>query len=88
VIGPAPAQGKFTGWLESSRNPAWDGVTRAVCTLPVAAISAAPPALGNSTLAAFSFSASDRAAPRVIAPRGAHVLPHVGHSARLLCLAD
>ena len=54
-------QGNFSGWLESSSNPAWDGVSRTVCVLPVAAIAAAPPPLGNSSLATFIFASSDRA---------------------------
>ncbi|KAK9836281.1 hypothetical protein WJX81_001826 [Elliptochloris bilobata] len=54
-------QGNFSGWLESSYNPAWDGVARTVCLLPVAAISAAPPPLGNASLATFTFASSDPA---------------------------
>ena len=54
-------QGNFSGWLESTSNPAWDGVSRTVCVLPVAAIARAPPPLGNSSMATFTFSSSDRA---------------------------
>lgn len=55
-------QGSFTGQLESTYNPAWNGVTSTMCSLPVARISSAPAVLSNSLTPTFVFATTSTAA--------------------------
>ncbi len=54
-------QGSFTGQLQSTYNPAWNGVTTTICSLPVAHISSAPAVLSNSLTPTFAFTTVDLA---------------------------
>ena len=54
-------QGSFTGQLQSTYNPAWNGVTATVCSLPVAHISSAPAVLSNTLSPTFAFTTVDPA---------------------------
>ncbi|KAL0037541.1 hypothetical protein WJX77_001610 [Trebouxia sp. C0004] len=54
-------QGSFTGQLQSTYNPAWNGATTTSCSLPVAHISSAPSVLSNSLSPTFAFTTVDPA---------------------------
>lgn len=54
-------QGFFNGTIQSPYNPAWDGMTRLSCNLPVPYISSGPAALSNSTRGTIIFSTTDGA---------------------------
>lgn len=54
-------QGNAAGQLQSTYNPAWDGVNRLNCTLPVPVIISAPASLSNRTSGSSTFSTVDGA---------------------------
>jgi hypothetical protein len=55
----AVVQGIFSGTLQSTYNPAWDGAAGLNCSLPVPYITASPPVWTNRTSAIFNFTAED-----------------------------